>query len=251
MTQVLTRSGAPRKRAESGHATHSPGSPAGRRLQRPRWRDARLMTGLLLILASVALGGHLIGRRLPYDGVGERDALACRPGTCWRQPICAPCRPTFRRPPAVATSRLLPPALVGKTLSSPVQAGELLAADSGRQGSHRREQDRARRRPLRADCRRSPPVTGSMSTSSPSPAAPAAAANGREVRVLSAAEFVSEDVLNSGDTSVQLRVAAAGRDHRRRREPVRAGRPRSRRRRRPAADPADAGPSSVAGFGGS
>jgi hypothetical protein len=34
----------------------------------------------------------------------------------------------------------------------------------------------------------------------------AGSANGREVRVLTGAEFVAEDVLNSGDTSVQLRV---------------------------------------------
>lgn len=33
-----------------------------RRLERPRWRDRRLLVGLVLVLASVALGSHLVAQ---------------------------------------------------------------------------------------------------------------------------------------------------------------------------------------------
>jgi hypothetical protein len=37
-----------------------PSSPPARRLARPRWRDARLLAGVLLVLASVVLGARLL-----------------------------------------------------------------------------------------------------------------------------------------------------------------------------------------------
>ncbi len=246
MTQVLTRPGAPQRRSEFDHATHTPGSPRGQRTQRPRWRDARLLTGVLLILASVALGGHLIGtasrtaawvsvtRSLPAGHVLDAGDL----------------RTVAAHLPASTGGRYFSSteALVGKALSSPVQAGELLPAD-------------AVARAPRVESRIVPVVVHSGRLPELAPGdridvyvlakstADAAGANGREVRVLSGAEFVSEDVLASGDTSVQLRVppqdaitvVAASQSGRV--DLVRVDGSSDR--------PSDPGPSTVAGFGGS
>ena len=124
MTQVLTRPGAPGESDESGHATHSASSPAGRRSGRPRWRDARLMTGVLLILASVALGGHLIGSASHTTGwVSVTRSLPAG-----HVLAAADLRTVQAHLPASTSGRYFAsaPALVGKTLTTAMQTGELL-----------------------------------------------------------------------------------------------------------------------------
>ena len=206
------------------------------------------MTGLLLILSSVALGGHLIGgasRTSAWVGV-TRSLPAGHVLTA------SDLRSVQAHLPSSADGRYFsaaPTALVGKTLASPVQAGELLTATS------------VAKAPV-VESRIVPVVVHSGRLPALAPgdrvdvyvlaksSGTAAAANGREVRVLSAAEFVSEDVLNSGDTSVQLRVppqdaitvVAASQSGRV--DLVRLD-------GRDGDHPASAGPSSVAGFGGS
>jgi Flp pilus assembly protein CpaB len=210
------------------------------------------MTGLLLILGSVALGGHLIGTASHTTAwVGVTRSLPAG-----HVLTAVDLRTVQAHLPASAGGRYFasaPAALVGKTLSSPVQAGELLTATALAKASAVESRvvpvvvHSGRLAALAAGDRVDVYV---LSKSSGTVAT--ANANGREVRVLSAAEFVSEEVLNSGDTSVQLRVApqdaitvvAASQSGRV--DLVRvdgadgAGK-----------QPADTGPSSVSGFGGS
>ncbi len=247
MTQVLTRPGAPRGWTDPDH-TKQPNSPRGRRLGRPRWRDARLVTGLLLILGSVALGGHLIG------SASQTTAWvsAARPLPAGHVLEASDLRTIQAHLPASAGARYFastPAALVGRTLTSSVPAGALLPADALTQAP--RAESRivpvvvhAGRLPQLAAGDRVDVYVLSKSTGQSSGSA---AANGREVRVLSGAEFVTEDLLNSGDTAVQLRVApqdaitvvAASQ----------SGRVDLVRVDGSADHAADAGPSSVAGFG--
>lgn len=244
MTQVLTRPGAPRERGESDHAVHSPPSPAGRRLQRPRWRDARLVTGVLIVLASVALGGRLIGtashttgwlsvtRSLPAGHVLAAGDL----------------RPVQAHLPASASGRYFasdPAALVGKILASRVQAGALLPADAVAAAAHAE----SRIVPIVVRSGRVAGLNAGDRVDVYVLVKETGAANGREVRVLSGAEFIAEDVLTSGDTSVQLRVApqdaitAVAASQSGRVDVVRVDGSSDR--------PSDPGPSSVDGFGSS
>jgi Flp pilus assembly protein CpaB len=249
MTEVLKRPGRPQGRAPSEHAPH-PESLRARRVQRPRWRDARLLTGLLLVLGSVALGGRLIGsashttawvaaaRSLPVGHVLEAADL----------------RRVQAHLPASTSGRYFasaPAALVGKMLSSPVQAGELLTATAL---AHAPAAE-SRIVPVVVHAGRLPVLAAGdrvdvyVLAKSSSGGGGSAAVNGREVRVLSSAEFVSEEALTSGDTSVQLRVppsdaitvVAASQ----------SGRVDLVRVDGASGHLADAGPSSVAGFGGS
>ncbi len=249
MTEVLTRPGAPGGQPASDHPPQ-PKSPRARRLESARWRDPRLLTGLLLILGSVALGGHLIGsatqstawvsvsRSLPAGHVLEAADL----------------RAVQAHLPASAGERYFtsaPAALVGKTLTRPIHAGELLPADALTQASR----PESRVVPVVVHAGRLPELAAGdrvdvyVLAKTTGQAGGSAAANGREVRVLSGAEFVAEDVLNSGDTAVQLRVApqdtitvvAASQ----------SGRVDLVRVDGATDHPAESGPTSVAGFGGS
>jgi hypothetical protein len=183
-------------------------SPSARRLQRPRWRDGRLLTGLVLILASVALGGHLIGSASKTTGW----LSAARPLAAGHVLVAGDLKTVQAHLPAAASGRYFtsaPGSLVGKTLATPVQAGELLAAGALAQPGVAESRIvpvvvRAGRVPALAAGDRVDVYVLTKPTSQPSAAT---ATQGREVRVLTAAVFVSEDLLNSGDTSVQLRVS--------------------------------------------
>jgi hypothetical protein len=207
------------------------------------------MTGLLLIFGSVALGGHLIaGASHTTAWVGVTRSLPAG-----HVLTTSDLRAVQAHLPASAGGRYFasaPTALVGKTLSSPVQAGDLLAATAVAKAPA----VESRIVPVVVHSGRLPALAAGdrvdvyvLAKSSGT----AAAANGREQRVISAAEFVSEDVLSSGDTSVQLRVppqdaitvvaaSQSGRVDLVRLDGAGSG-----------DHPADAGPSSVAGFGGS
>jgi hypothetical protein len=244
MAQVLTRPGAPREGDQFDHATHSPDSPTGRRSGRPRWRDARLMTGVLLILASVALGGHLIGsasrttawvsvtRSLPAGHVLAAADLST----------------VQAHLPASTSGRYFATSsgLAGKTLTTPLQAGELLPAAALAQAPAAE----GRIVPVVVRSGRLPALAAGdrvdvyvLAKSSATTAGP----NGREVRVLTAAEFVSADVLSSGDTSLQLRVAP--RDAITAVAASQSGRVDIVRVDGSTGQSADAGPSSIDGFG--
>ncbi len=250
MSQVLTRVTASREKVESGHAAHSP---AGRRVQRPRWRDAKLMTGVLLILASVVLGARLIGSASRTTGwLSVTHALPAG-----HVLVAADLRAVQAHLPASSDGRYFasdPSPLIGKTLTSAVAAGELLPAAAVTAASKADSRIvpvivRSGRLPELAAGDRVDVYVLSKVSGTSGTAGIAGTANGREVRVLTGAEFVAEDVLNSGDTSVQLRVAPA--------EAITAvaasqsGRADVVRVEGNAAQPGDPGPSSIDGFGSS
>jgi hypothetical protein len=206
MSQVLTRAGTVRETGESGHATQSP---VGRRVQRPRWRDAKLMTGVLLILASVVLGARLIGTASHTTGwLGVTRSLPAG-----HVLVASDLRAVQAHLPASSAGRYFasdPGPLIGKTLTSPVAAGELLPAavlSSAAKADSRivAVVVRSGRLPELAAGDRVDVYV--LSKTAGGAAGTAATSNGREVRVLTGAEFVAEDVMSSGDTSVQLRVA--------------------------------------------
>ncbi|HEX4018735.1 MAG TPA: SAF domain-containing protein [Frankiaceae bacterium] len=210
MSQVLTRVAAARENGESGHAVLSP--PASR-LARPRWRDGKLLTGVLLVLVSVVLGARLIGsasRTTAWLGV-TRSLPAGHVLTA------ADLRAVQAHLPASSGGRYFatdPAALIGKTLTSPVAAGELLPAAAITAASKAESRIvavivRAGRVPQLAPGDRVDVYVLSKAAGTGSSGASGTGASGREVRVLTGAEFVAGDVLNSGDTSVQLRVAPA------------------------------------------
>jgi hypothetical protein len=208
------------------------------------------MTGLLLILGSVALGGHLIGTASETTAwVGVARSLPAG-----HVLVAADLRTVRAHLPASAGGRYFaaaPTALIGKTLSSPVQAGELLTATALAKAATAD----TRIVPVVVHAGRLPALAAGdrvdvyvLAKSSGTNAA----ANGREERVLAGAEFVSQDLLNSGDTSVQLRVAphdaitvvAAS-------QSGRVDLVRAEGAGGTAGRSSDDGPSSVAGFGGS
>lgn len=200
MTQVSTRPPGPRPSAAGGDDPHVPSSPKARRVQRPRWRDSRLLVGVLLILSSVVLGARFVSgatrtsqwlsvtHSLPAGHVLTALDLqrvnAHLPGSASRHYFTA-----------------APPQLVGRTLARSLAAGELLPADGLASGDGRASRVvplvvKAGRMPaLAAGDRLDVYVLSRLS-----------GGTARELRVLTDVEFVSEDPLSTGETSVQLRV---------------------------------------------
>ena len=199
MSQVLTRARTSRESGESRHAVHSP---PGRRVQRPRWRDTKLLAGVLLILASVVLGARLIGTASRTSGW----LSVTRSLPAGHVLVAADLRTVQAHLPASSGGRYFASdraALIGKTLTSAVAAGELLPA-AALAASNKGE---SRIVPLVVRSGRLPGLAAGDRVDVYVLSKSAGATNGREVRVLTGAEFVSEDVLNSGDTTVALRVA--------------------------------------------
>jgi hypothetical protein len=225
-------------------------SPPAKRLERPRWRDGRLLTGVVLILASVALGGHLIGSASRTTGW----LSVTRSLSAGHVLVAGDLQTVQAHLPASASGRYFTSAaggLVGKTLTAPVQAGELLTADALAQSGAAESRIvaivvRAGRVPALAAGDR---VDVYVLTKPSGQSSAASGTQGREVRVLSAAVFVAADVLNSGDTSVQVRVSpgdaitAVAASQSGRVDIVRVDGTSGRS--------ADAGPSSIDGFGSS
>ncbi len=241
---MLTRVAASREKGESGHSAHSP---AARRVQRPRWRDAKLLSGVLLILASVVLGARLIGSASRTSGwLGVTRSLPTG-----HVLVAADLRTVQAHLPASSSGRYFsadPAPLIGKTLTSPVAAGELLPAAAVTAAPR----SDSRIVPVLVRSGRLPELTAGdrvdvyvLSKTSGS----AGSAGGREVRVLTGAEFIAADVLNSGDTSVQLRVAPA--DAITAVAASQSGRADVVRVDASSASTADPGPSSIDGFGSS
>lgn len=105
-----------------------PTSPAARRLGAPRWRDGRLLAGIVLVLASVAIGARLLS-----TGGSKTQLLAARAGLSAGHVLTDADLSTSavaldarqRADYLLAAERQ---AVVGKTLTRPVGAGELLPA---------------------------------------------------------------------------------------------------------------------------
>jgi len=59
--------------------------PTAKRLQRPSWRDARLLVGVVLVLLGTVIGARLIAAK-PGDGHTFPDDFRCT-GTHGRDPV--------------------------------------------------------------------------------------------------------------------------------------------------------------------
>jgi hypothetical protein len=104
-----------------------PASPPATRLARPRWRDARLLLGVLLVLVSVVAGSRLLAgadRTVPVWAV-SRDLPAgirlTEDDVELRQVRLGVAGPNY-------LSAVRDP--VGRVLAGPVSAGDLLAASA-------------------------------------------------------------------------------------------------------------------------
>ncbi len=161
------------------------------------------MAGVLLIVVSVVLGANLLAsadrgnqwlsvtRALPAGHALVIGDLA---------PVKARLAPTVRGHYFTASASRL----VGKQLRRPVSAGELLSDSAVASGAGRA----SRVVPVVVKSGRLPSLSaGDRVDVYVLSATPAQKGAGTEVRVLHDVEFVAEDVLNTGEFSVQLRVA--------------------------------------------
>ncbi len=244
MTDLLTNQPTQRRQELSGSSPRPPSSEPARRVERPRWRDTRLLVGVLLIVLSVVLGARFIdgatqsGRwlsvthSLPAGHVlAASDLLAVKahlPAASAGQYFAAPAS-----------------ALEGKTLTRSLAAGELLAADAV-SADH---QQPSRVVPLVVKAGRLPAMAAGDRIDVYVLSRPTAGGVSRETRVLTNVEFIGAEVLGSGETSVQVRVAPAdavtaiAASQSERVDLVRID-------GASAANPGDDGPSSAPGFGG-
>ena len=202
-------------------AAPPPGSPSLRRLGRPRWRDGRLLAGVLLVLVSVGVGARVVSgaqqtgrwvaaaRDLPAGHVlTERDittAAARLSGAGAQRYFRAERHADLVGHPlvhAVGGGDLLPLGAVSSAAGPAsrvvpvlVKAGRLPALSVG---------DHVDVYVLDRAPATGPPV-GNAAAAQASAGAAASAA-GQELLVLADVEYLGGAALGSGDTSVQLRV---------------------------------------------
>jgi hypothetical protein len=183
-------------------------SPKARRLTRARWRDHRLLLGVLLVVSCVVIGARVVA-----------TADRSRSWVSVRHDL--PAGHVLTAADLTATSgRLVPAAaghyfestvvdrLVGQELSRPVAAGELLGR--GAIGSGPRQPSRVV--PLVVKAGRLPQlhVGDRVDVYVLSRATDGATSGGNEVRVAAGAEFLDQQELSSGSTvAVQVRVPAS------------------------------------------
>jgi Flp pilus assembly protein CpaB len=192
----------PRAVGRTGPDVGPPQVPMGRRSTPPRWRDARLLVGLLLVLLSVVLGARVV--TAADDTVPWLTARADLPaghvltdgdlGTTKAHLDPAASVRYFR-----ADSR---GALVGRTLIRPAGAGNLLPRDALAYGSTTPTSVvpvlvKAGRLPA---LRPGDHVDVYVLVKGQQPG------SDREVLVVAGVEFLAGDVLGSGDTAAQVRV---------------------------------------------
>jgi hypothetical protein len=188
------------------NGAQAPASPRARRARRARWRDTRLIAGILLILLAVVAGARVIGAATKtVRWVSVSHALPAG-----HVLTAADLAAVGAHLPASAAKHYFtadPAQLVGRVLTRPLTAGELLPAAALATGSG----PASRVLPVLVKAGRLPALTAGdrvdvyvlATTGGPARGATAA----QEVRVLHDVEFVGADVLGSGATSVQLRVA--------------------------------------------
>jgi hypothetical protein len=245
VTDLMAPSAPARAGPLAPDASQVPSSPVGRRAQRPRWRDTRLLLGILLVIVSVVIGARFVSgatrttqwlsvtRSLPAGHVLTATDLS---------PVPAHLAAAASRHYFTASAGKL----IGRTLARPASAGELLAADSLAAGSAAA----SRVVPLLVKAGRLPALVAGDHVDVYVLSRAAGATTGREIRVLTDVEFISADAVGTGDTSIQLRVrpaaaiAAVAASQSDRVDVVRVDRDSS-------ADPGEPGPSSVPAYDGS
>ncbi len=203
VTEMLSAAARVGPATEAGRGGALP-SPPGRRTHPARWRDSRLLAGVLLILAAVVLGARFVTAAT----ASSQWLRAARPLPAGHVLVDGDLTPVKAHLPA-ETSRqyftAVPARLYGRTLSRPISAGELLPADALASG--------------RGAASRVVPVVvkaGRLPTLAPGDrvdvyvlSRPGGDRAAREVRVLTDVEFVAEEMLSTGEVSVQLRVSPA------------------------------------------
>ncbi|MGF7238128.1 MAG: SAF domain-containing protein [Frankia sp.] len=196
----------------------APPSPPAQRLTRKRWRDSRLLIGILLVLVSVVLGARLFaaadrtqtwvtarhdlpaGHVLTRADLGEVKAnLTGRTANLYY--------PSGRAPD-----------LVGGTLARPVSGGDLLSGSSFAQS----RQNPTRVVPVIVNAGRAPTLragdkvdvyvfqraaSGTAAATAGGATGGGSAASGAETLVLHDVEYLGEDDLSNGDRSLSLRVS--------------------------------------------
>ncbi|WP_261565284.1 SAF domain-containing protein [Frankia gtarii] len=204
-------------------ASPPPGSPPARRLTRRRWRDSRLLIGVLLVLVSVVVGARLFAMAdSTRQWVVAKSALPAG-----HVVVAGDLTTVSARLDDATSDRYYPGGrlrdLTGATLARPVDAGELV---SGADFAGRNMQS-TRLVPVIVKAGRLPALepgdhidvyvfsaaaaaTGSGDQAGdqpnqPNQPAPAAGA-GAESLVLHDVEFVGLEKLASGDRSLTLRV---------------------------------------------
>lgn len=225
-------------------AVASPGSPVGRRLQLPRWRDTRLLLGVLLILVSVVLGARLISSATQTS----RWLSVTRALPAGHVLVATDLVSVKAHLPASAGRHYFgsePSQLVGRTLGRQLAAGEFLPAEALATGSV----GASRVLPVIVKAGRLPALAAGDQVDVYVLSKPAGGGAGREIRVLTDVEYVGQDPLSTGETSVVLRVApgqavtAIAASQSGRVDVVRIDADAAN-------DPGDAGPSSAPGFDG-
>ncbi len=202
-------------------ATPPPNSPPARRLTRRRWRDSRLLIGVLLVLVSVVVGARLFASAdATRQWVVARQDLPAGhvivAGDLTTVPARLDSRTSNRYYPGAQLGRL-----VGSTLARPVDTGELVSgADFVRNNAQSTRLVpvivKAGRLPVLTpgdhvdvyvyqSGAAAPPGTGDQNTPDQNAPAPATG-TGAEAQVLHDVEFVELDKLASGDRSLTLRV---------------------------------------------
>jgi hypothetical protein len=184
------------------------GSPRARRLTRPRWRDHRLLIGVLLVVSCIVIGARVVAAAdrsrswvsvrtdLPAGHVLTAADLTSTSGRL----ITSAAGHYFESDVAAR--------LVGQELARPVAAGELLGR--GAIGSGARRPSRVV--PLVVKAGRLPQLREGdrVDIYVLSRASDGAASGGKEVRVAAGAEFLDQQELSAGSgISMQVRVAAS------------------------------------------
>jgi hypothetical protein len=189
----------------------APSSPRARRLSRPRWRDHRMLIGVLLVISCIVIGARVISAAdRSRSWVSVRTDL--------------PAGHVLSAADLTTTSgRLVPSAaglyfesgvsdrLVGQELERPVAAGELLGRGALRSGPRQP----SRVVPLVVKAGRLPQLhegdrVDIYVLSRAASGADGSEPGGKEVRVAAGAEFLDQQELSAGSgISMQVRVPAS------------------------------------------
>jgi SAF domain len=211
-------------RDDPSAAAGPPPSPPARRLGRRRWRDSRLLIGVLLVLVSVVVGARVFAsaRTSSTWVVARADLSAGHVVTA------ADLTTTSADLNATTAHRYYPgnrlSEIVGAMLARPVSAGELISGDSfarGQTTSTRvvtvivkdgrapslRPGDHVDVYVFRRDGSVATGGTGATTGAAGTTASGVAAAGGGvEALVLHDVEYLGEKVMSGGDRSLTLRV---------------------------------------------
>jgi hypothetical protein len=244
VSDLLTPPAPVRPRAQGTEIGNLPSSPPARRAQRPRWRDTRLLFGVLLMVVSVVIGARFVsGATRTTQWLSVTRALPA--GHVLTASDLAPVKAHLA---AAAGSQYFtsePLRLVGRTLIRPLAAGELLPSEALASGPAAA----SRVVPILVKAGRLPALAAGDHIDVYVLARSTGSGAGREVRVLTDVEFISQEIVGTGGASIQLRVTpkdaigAVAASQSDRVDVVRVDRDAS-------ADPGESGPSSAPAYSG-